>query len=86
MKTTKLLITSLLAAAAMSVPAWADVTVTQDTTNATTNGQELGNISFSGDYTYTWKIAAWGTATVSGLSGTGMLSIERAKAARTPRC
>ena len=77
MNTSKLLITSLLAAAAMSVPAWADITVTQDTTYTQGDSQPLGNISFNGDYTYTWKIAAWGTATVSGLSGTGRLSIER---------
>ena len=77
MKTSKLLITSLLAAAAMSTTALGDIIVTQNTTNTRTDGQELGNISFNGDYTYTWKIAAWGTATVSGLSGTGTLSIER---------
>ena len=71
MKTTKILITSLLAAAAMSVPAWADVTIADGQASyETAENFNAGVVTIGAGSTYQWNRNAKGTWVITSLNGT----------------
>ena len=72
MKTSKLLITSLLAAAAMSVPAWAGVMIADGQISYATDEENVnaGVVTIGAGSTYQWNRSAKGTWVITSLNGT----------------